>query len=196
MALISDLITSCRLELIDTGGSPRWTDAEFLGYYNQFLQEVPTLAPDRVAQPQNLNFVAGAKQTLPSTIRALVSIIRNSNGAACTAFDLDILQRFDPSWVEGPTSATVVQYAYDPAVPRTVYVNPPLAGAVVVESIVVPVLTAAAAVGEEVAIADDVIPAAKNYMMYRACFKDAEDTTMASKADHYYSRMTQLLGGT
>lgn len=195
MALISDLITRCRLELIDTGVSPRWTDAEFLGYYNQFLEEVPTLAPDRVSQPQNLNFVAGAKQTLPASIRLLISIIRNVGGAACTPFDLEILQRYDPSWVESPTSTTVQQYAYDPAVPKTVYVNPPLAGAATVEAIVVPVLTAAAAVGDAVALGNDVIPAAVNYMLYRACFKDAEDTAMSAKADHYYSRMTQLLGG-
>lgn len=195
MATVSDLITRCRLELIDTGGSPRWTDPEFLGFYNQFLEEVASLAPDRVSATQNLNFVAGAKQTLPASVRALVAVVRNSNGEACTPFDLDLLQRFDPTWIQAPTSTTVKQYAYNPDVPRVVYVNPPLAGSVTVEAIVVPVLTAAAAVGNTVAIADDVIPAAVNYMMYRACFKDAEDTAMAAKADHYFGRMKALLEG-
>lgn len=194
MATVSDLIDQARLELIDTGPSPRWTDAEFVGFYNQFLREVPRMAPSRVSRPQDLTFNAGARQDLPASVSALVSIIRNKNGRSCTPFDLETLQRFDPSWVEGPTAATVFQYAYSPALPRTVYVNPPLSGTCIVEALVAPVLPPVATKAEAVVLADDVIPAALNYMLYRACFKDAEDTAMAAKATHYLSRAMQLLG--
>ena len=195
MATIQSIVDRCRLELIDTSGTPRWTDPEFLGFYNQFLVEVATLAADRVAVVQNLNFAAGVKQTLPSTIRLLLAIERNANGRACAPFNRESLQRFDPDWTTATPVAYVSQYDYDPSTPRVVYVNPPLSGPAVVEARVVPVLPAAADLANIMAIAEDLFPAVFNYMLFRACAKEAEDTAMAAKSAAYYQRMTQILGG-
>lgn len=195
MTTIAELITPCRLELIDSGTPTRWADAEFLGYYNQFLQEVVTIAPATVATARVLNFVAGAKQTLPPDVSRLIEIVRNAGGRSCSRFDREKLTLFDPDWANAEAASSVYQYWYDPHVASVVYVSPPLALGSSVEALVVPILPAAPTVGTVSDLPLHVLPAAINYMLYRACQKDAEDTFMGNKATQYYSRMLQLLGG-
>lgn len=193
MTALSTLITECRNELIDTGGSPRWTNAEFIEYANGFFRELARLAPDELSTTVTLSLAAGSMQTLPDAYDALVDIVTNAGGAPVREIDYRALKAYSAyptteADADGPyefARVTGGQFAVYPAVPG---------GGASVTAIVVdpPVVTT---VNDQIAIGDALLPAMVQYMLYRARMKDAEDTVMASRAAAAYQQFRALIGG-
>lgn len=193
MTALSTLITECRNELIDTGGSPRWTNAEFIEYANAFGRELTRLAPDEVTARVTLALAAGAYQTLPDSYEALVELTENAAGEAIREVDYRSLKASitfanTEADADGPTEFARIrgsEYAVYPAVPG---------GGANVTAMVIdpPVFTT---VNDVIPFSDGMLPAMTYYMVYRARSKDAEDTVMLARAQDAYQKFRLLIGG-
>lgn len=190
MAALSSVITECRNELIDTGGSPRWTDAEFIEYANAFFRELARLAPGEVSSSVTLNLAAGAYQTLPDTYDGLVDISANAAGVAVREVDYQSLKA---SLTFAATTGEPTEFA---RVHGDVYaVYPAVAGGGTTVTAVVVDPPSVTVVGDTVPVSDGLLPAMVQFMVYRARSKDAEDTVMLSRAQDAYTKYRQLIGG-
>ena len=194
MTALSTIITECRNELIDTGGSPRWTNAEFIEWANAFFRELAKLAPDEVSARVTLTLAQGAFQTLPNQYDALVELTTNAAGESIREVDYQSLKA-SLTWsntvadADGPKEfarISGVEYAVYPAVDA--------GGASVTAVVIAP--PSVTSVGDTIPVPDSLFPALVHYMIYRARSKDAEDTIMLSRAQDAYQKFRLLIGGT
>lgn len=193
MPALSVVITDCRNELIDTGGTPRWTDAEFLSWANAFFRELASLAPDYVSARVTLSLAAGAYQSLPAQYTDLIELISNAAGESIREVSYAALKA-SISW--GNTDADAdgpKEYARVSSGEFAVYPAAPSGGATVTALVIeAPTI---AAVGDSVPGTPDLLPALYQYMIYRARSKDAEDTVMMARGQESYQKFRQLIGG-
>ena len=194
MAALSSIITECRNELIDTGGSPRWTDAEFIEWTNAFFRELAKLAPTEVTARVTLTLAQGAYQTLPDQYEDLVELTSNAAGESIREVDYQSLKA-SLTWAntiadaDGPKEFARIsgsEYAVYPAIDA--------GGASVTAVVIDP--PSVSGTGDTVPVTDGLLPALVHYMIYRARSKDAEDTIMLSRSQDAYQKFRQLIGGT
>ena len=193
MTALSTLITECRNELIDTGGSPRWTNAEFIEYANAFGRELAKLAPSEVSARVTLSLAAGAYQTLPDAYDELVELTSNAAGEAMREVDYRSLKASitfanTEADADGPKEYAKIngaEFAVYPAVPG--------AGANVTAIVIDP--PAFTTVNDALPFSDAILPAMVHYMVYRARMKDAEDAIMLARGQEAYQKFRLLIGG-
>lgn len=121
-----------RERLEDTSGTT-YTDAQALAWINQGQRAICHLRPDAKTAVKNLTLVQGAKQTLDAGDRRLMFVTMNMGAGGATRgavidgpVDFNRIGRFDRTWAASANeSTTVLEYAYDPSVPDTFWVNPP-----------------------------------------------------------------------
>jgi len=193
MAALSTLITECRNELIDTGGTPRWTDSEFIEYANAFFRELAQLAPDEVSARVTLTLAVGAFQTLPDAYTSLVELTTNSAGVSMREVDYRTLKATLTFSTENADSEGPVEWARITTSEYVVYPAVPGGGANVTAIVVDP--PAVTGTGDTIPVADSLFPAMQQYMIYRARSKDAEDTIMRARATEAYAKFRGLIGG-
>jgi len=193
MPALSTVITDCRSELIDTGGSPRWTDAEFLTYANAFFRELASLAPAAVTSRVTLALAAGAYQSLPDAYVDLVELSSNAGGTSMREVSYAALKA-SLSWgnVEADADGPL-EYARVTGSEFAVYPVVPGGGANVTAFVVYP--PTISTVNDAVPASPDLLPALYQYMIYRARSKDAEDTIMMARGQEAYQKFRTLIGG-
>jgi hypothetical protein len=169
----------------------RWPEPELLKHVNDGQREICSIRPDSCAVTQNISLVAGVKQDLPGTAIRLLDLIRNMGadgvtpGAGIIALDMDKVRKYNPNWATVTADTAVKVYMYDPRVPKTFYVYPPLSGATMVEGQVVQLPTDCATTASSLSVHDGYMNALVNWTVYRTLLKDLE-TPNAGQAKAYY----------
>lgn len=187
---LSTLITECRNELIDTGGSPRWTNAEFLEYANACMREIARLKPEEVSTLASLSLADGAYQTLPNTYDALIELVSNADGVTIREVEYAALKS---SLTFAQTTGEPREFARMSANQFAVYPAVTGGGTTVTALVVDP--PSYTTVNDNLDLSDAALQAVVHYMIYRARSKDAEDTVMAARAIDAYNKFRMLLGG-
>lgn len=198
--LASTIINKARLQLIDTGAQPRWSDAEMLGYISDGQRTMVAMSPSINAVRLISQLAAGAKQSLPSDAHMLIDITRNfgmdgvSPGRAVRIIERDLIDSFQPTWTAAPPTATVQNYIYDPEVPTDYYVYPPSTGNGKVELVYAQVPVEVSALTDPIAFQGIYQTAVFYYVMFRAHSKD-NDFGSATQAASYMSLFTNFVSG-
>ena len=130
MATAISIITDIASELNDTDYVV-WSQNDLGGYLNAAQRQISLVRPDASSSVTNLTLVAGTKQTLPSTARRLLDIVRNMGtgstpGEPIRVIDEDTLNLYRPTWHTDTDSTTVENFVYDEKTPDTFYVYPPI----------------------------------------------------------------------
>lgn len=200
---VIDLVQERLNELTD-GTATAYTDAQALAWLNQGQRVIAMHRPDASSSVVNLQLVQGVKQTLATGQRRLLGVTTNMGTGSTRGAHIDgpvefnMLGRYDRTWATSANEdATVLEYAYNPEVPGTFYVNPPVPSTpdVYIEVMVATDPTDVAAVGNNISLGDIYVPFLVEWMLY--CFWDRDDERSPNYArgQAHLRTFLQLLSG-
>ena len=187
------IIDKCADLLHDVAGV-RWTRAELLSWLNDGQRQIVVITPSSTNTTETVSLVAGARQALPSGGWLLLEInanVENSGlGRAVRLVSKELLDGYNPNWRKATPSAEVWNYVYSLQDQQVYWVYPPNngTGALQINYSKNPsdVLTEDGAI----AIQDIYETCLVDYMMYRACAKDADYAPGVALAAGYWSAFT------
>lgn len=196
--LASAIIDKAQIVMQDTAAT-RWADAECLGWLNHGQRAACALRPDINSKTVAQATAAGTKQALPSEATSLLDVVRNMGagstaGAPIRRASREMMDAVLPTWHTETAAAAFKHYVYDARFPKLFYVYPPSTGTdaqVEVQYTLSP--TDVAAVGNAISIDDIYEPVLLDYILYRACQKDAEIPGMADRANTHYQAFANAL---
>ncbi len=190
-AIIDKAVT----QLIDISGV-RWTRAELLKWLNDGLRQIVLMQPNATNTPVAVQLTAGTRQLLPTGGWMLLSIYRNMGtngttpGRAVRIISRELIDGFNPSWHTATASAVTQNYIYDLQDQAAYYVYPPSTGTNYLElnySLQPTDLTSEAQV---IPMFDVFQVSLLDYIMFRACTKDAEYAPGVALGQLYLSTFT------
>lgn len=131
--LVATIVAQVAADLEDAGFT-RWSQDDFVAFYNRAVASVCRHKPDAYTVRGNVQLVAGPIQSLPALGHRLIRPTRNMGangsdpGSAIRLVDLDSQVDFDPSWYVAEDSTEVSDVLYDDAHPEEFFVYPPAVG--------------------------------------------------------------------
>ena len=193
---------------IDEGGI-QWLDRELINWYNEAVEEVVRVRPEASSSTEDIQLVAGAKQSLPAGATRLLEVVCNmpngSEGRVILRADKAVLDIEDRNWMTGTRSDTVIRYANSMTDPRTFYVKPPSLGTTSVAQmrIVVDAPPTPLAFGDDTETAASLsatfglptvyAPAIANYILYRAFSKMTGNADAQNRANTFLTIFNQQI---
>jgi hypothetical protein len=179
----------------------RWTRAELLNWVSMGQRTLILAIPEASAATATVTLVSGTKQSIPTDGWMLFSANRNlgpsgtAPGPSLEPITRDILTRNNPAWSSTATAAAVqTAYFYTPLDKTTWWCYPPAdssANKVEVTYSVSP--TAITSESTTLLVNDVYEPVLMDYILYRACSKDAEYAPGMQLAQMYMQSFTAVL---
>ena len=121
---VADVIARTQFITLDTA-AVRWTEEELLAWINDAQLEIVSLKPTAHTVFTEIPLVEGVYQELPENGVALLSIVFNVEGNACTLVTREDLEASLPQWATMPAETEAAHYLVDEDDPRHFFVCPP-----------------------------------------------------------------------
>lgn len=189
------IINKAAIQLTDIANI-RWTRAELLSWLGDGMRQIVTIQPSASSTTSVIKLSAGTRQFIPADGWLLLSVYRNMGttgstpGRAIRIISREILDGFNPNWNSDTPKAEVRNYIYTNQDQLAFYVYPPNTGTQYVEinySAQPADLTSESSV---IPIFDVFQTALLDYILYRACSKDAEYAPGLQLAQGYLATFT------
>lgn len=173
------VINKAAIQLTDIGNT-RWTRAELLDWLNQGQKQIVVMSPSATNKVSVVKLATGTRQSIPSDGWTLLELIRymgtdgTKPGRAIRVTSRELIDSFNPNWHADAKSAVPKHYIFDAQDQTVFYVYPPNNGQGYVQlnySPVPPMITSESTV---ISVSDTFEPPLLDYILYRACSKDAE----------------------
>ncbi|CAB4135364.1 hypothetical protein UFOVP285_8 [uncultured Caudovirales phage] len=186
------VINKAAIQLTDVGNA-RWTRAELLDWLNQGQKQIVVMSPSATNKVSVVQLTSGTRQSIPSDGWTLLELIRymgtngSTPGRAIRVTSRELIDAFNPNWHADAKSAAPKHYIFDAQDQTVFYVYPPSNGQGYVQlnySPVPPMITSESTV---ISVSDTFEPALLDYILYRACSKDAEYAPGLQLASGYLS---------
>lgn len=196
--LAQTIINKAAVQLTDIANI-RWTRAELLSWLNDGMRQIVVIQPSASSTTAVVQLSAGTRQLIPSDGWLLLSIYRNMGvtgttpGRAIRIISREVLDGFNPNWNSDTAKAEVRNYIYSNQDQLAFYVYPPNTGTQHVE-LNYSVQVADIAETDAIPIFDIFQTALLDYILYRACSKDAEYAPGLQLASGYLSTFTAAIG--
>jgi hypothetical protein len=193
------IIDKAAIQLIDLT-SIRWTRDELLSWLNLAQQALVLAVPEASTATANVTLVAGVKQSIPSDGWILLSANRNTgvsgtaSGRSIEETRREILTRNNPTWSTETPTGTATAYIYTPLDKTVFWVYPPADSSgnkVEVTYSRAPVAIASEATA--IMVNDIYESVLLDYMLYKACMKDAEYAPGVALAQGYLATFTAII---
>jgi hypothetical protein len=194
------IIDKATIQLIDLTNI-RWTRAELLSWLNDGMRQIVAIQPSASSTTVSKQLVAGTRQTLPADGWLLLSIYRNMGttgttpGRSIRLISREIIDSFNPNWHTDTATAEVRNYIYTNQDQTAFFVYPPNTGTQYVE-------LNYSAQPADLTLETQVIPifdifqsALVDYILYRACSKDAEYAPGLVLAQQYSAAFVAAVQG-
>lgn len=180
-----------------------WAEPELLGWYNGAIRAILVLKPNAYVLNQNVQMVAGTRQSAPAGTTIFMAVRRNMGvdgitpGRAPSFVEMDIIDRENPNWHADDPDAEVLHYSFDVRDPLHFYVYPPQPAATPgqVEVVCAAVPPDAAANTEKLILDDLYENPIIEYMLYRCYMKDSENLQNVNLAQAYLQNFIFLVTG-
>lgn len=192
------IINKAAVQLTDIGNT-RWTRAELLGWINDGQRQIVTMAPNATNKISTVQLVSGTRQTIPSDGWTLLEVIRSMGtdgtkpGRAIRLTSREMLDSFNPDWHSDTAATTPKHYLFDQQDQTAYFVYPPSNGKGYVQLNYSPVPADLASESSTISINDIFQTALLDYVLYRACSKDAEYAPgLALAAGYLQTFMTSM----
>jgi hypothetical protein len=194
------IIDKASIQLIDLTNI-RWTRAELLSWLNDGLRQIVTIQPSASSTTVAKQLAVGTRQYIPTDGWLLLSIYRNMGtngttpGRIIRIVSREILDSFNPNWNTVTATAEVRNYMYTDQDQLAFYVYPPNTGTQYIELnySVQPVdLTLET---QPIPIFDVFQSALVDYILYRACSKDAEYAPGVALSQSYMATFVAAIQG-
>jgi hypothetical protein len=194
------IIDKAATQLTDISGV-RWTRSELLGWLNDGLRQIVLIQPNASNVVTAIKMVAGTRQTLPSDGWLLMSVNRNMGtngttpGRAVRMISRELLDGFNPDWHTDTKTVAAKNYLYDIQDQTAFWVYPPNTGTGYVEINYSKQPTDLTAETQVIPIFDVYQQALLDYVLYRACSKDAEYAPGLQLGQGYLSTFVAAVQG-
>ena len=194
------IIDKASVQLIDLA-NVRWTRSELLAWLNDGMRQIVLIQPSASSTTVSKKLDAGTRQTLPTGGWLLLQMYRNMGttgttpGRAIRIVSRELLDNFNPNWHTAAAAAEVRNYIYDTQDQTAFYVYPPNTGTQYVELNYSAQPTNLTSESEVIPIFDIYQSALVDYILYRACSKDAEYAPGLQLAQGYLSTFVAAVGG-
>lgn len=178
----------------------RWTRGELLSWLNMAQQSLILAVPEASAATANVTTVTGVRQSIPTDGWILLSANRNMGasgiapGRSLEETRREILTRNNPMWAIDTPTGSAVSYIYTPLDKTVFWIYPPADASG--NKIEVTYSQAPVAItSESTAIMVNNIyePVLLDYVLYKACMKDAEYAPGVALAQGYLATFTSLI---
>jgi hypothetical protein len=193
------IIDKAAVQLIDLGNI-RWTRAELLGWINDGQRQIITMSPNATNKVAVMQLVAGTRQSIPADGWTLLELIRYmgtdgvKTGRAIRLASRELIDSFNPDWHSDYPTTMPKHYIFDQQDQRTFYVYPPNNGNGYVMLNYSPVPVDLTNENQIIGISDMFQTSLLDYVLYRACSKDAEYAPGLQLASGYLSTFMASMG--
>jgi hypothetical protein len=192
------IIDKVRVQLIDTGTTQRWTDAELLYWVSDGQRAIVAALPQASYKVTTVSLAAGTRQSLPADGYKLLDVTRNLTsggvaGAPCTSIERTILDRQYPTWHSANASASVLHWTYDQNDPTAFFVYPRNTGTGSVEVVYSFMPTDITSTSSNISVRDIYQTPLIDYVLYRAHSKDSDFAAGQQLAAGYLQAFTAFL---
>lgn len=184
------VIDRVRTQLIDTGSTKRWSDAELLQWLSDGQRTLVSIIPDASGTIVNHALLRGTRQILPDDGILLLDIVRNMQadftpGRAVRLTTRELLDSYDLNWHNGTLTTEVQAFTFNTQQPTTFYVYPPNDGTGIVELSYSVEPAEITALTDNLGVADMCQTPLVDYVLYRACLKDSDFAAGQALAGNY-----------
>ena len=178
----------------------RVEESDWIRYLNAAIRALVLVRPDAGSTTENVQLIAGVKQSIPTDSLRLLDIPRNMGvdgstpGKIITPSKRQHLDYANLLWPAATGDTAVDNFSYDNNAPTIFYVTPPVSSTVdvYVEMQVSQLPTAVTAIGDATGTNDVFFEPIVQYMLYKAFSADDEDVEFA-KATQYMQNFFNLL---
>lgn len=194
------IIDKASVQLIDLANI-RWTRSELLAWLNDGMRQIVLIQPNASSTTVSKKLDAGTRQTLPTGGWLLLQMYRNMGttgttpGRAIRIVSRELLDNFNPNWHTATAAAEVRNYIYDTQDQTAFYVYPPSTGTQYVELNYSAQPTNLTSESEVIPLFDIYQSSLVDYILYRACSKDAEYAPGLQLAQGYLATFVAAVGG-
>jgi hypothetical protein len=195
----TELINQAAIQLLDTANT-RWTRSELLGWLSMAQRTITLAQPYANAKTVLSDLVPGTRQSIPSDGWMLLDVYRDFMADQVTPvravriIDRQIIDSQMPTWHAAAQTSPVQNYIYSLTDPLAYYVYPPSDGTHFLElnysQIPADILVEANAI----TIPDIYAPVVLDYMLMKACMKDAEYAPGLQLATQYAAQVEKAIG--
>lgn len=173
------IIDNAATQLTDIPGV-RWTRAELLSWLNDGQRQIVLIQPNATNTVASVQLTQGTRQPLPANGWMLLGVSCNmgSNGTtpgrAIRQISRELLDNFDPDWRTSTPSAVTKNYMYDIQDQLAFAVYPPSTGTNYIQINYSKQPDTITNEDDPIEVFDVFKPALLDYILFRACSKDAE----------------------
>lgn len=178
----------------------RWTRAELLEWVNDAQRTIVLMAPNSTNYTTVVQLVAGTRQEIPSDGWTLLDVYRNMGatgtipGRAIRLVSKELLDGFNPDWHSDTQLSAVKNFLFDPQDQTAFWVYPPNDGTGRVQINYARNPVPCATENDSIYVNDILQTAILDYVLYKACSKDAEYVGGPELATGYFSAFMSSLG--
>ena len=194
------IIDKATIQLIDLANI-RWTRAELLSWLNDGMRQTVLIQPSAASTTSVVKLDPGTRQYIPSDGWLLLGIYRNMGtdgntpGRAIRIISREIIDGFNPDWHTDTAKAEVRNYIYTNQDQLAFYVYPPNTGTQYIELNYSAQPTDLTSESQVIPIFDVFQSALVDYILYRACSKDAEYAPGLALAQQYSAAFVAAIQG-
>ena len=178
----------------------RVEESDWIRYLNAAIRALVLVRPDAGSTTENVQLIAGVKQSIPTDSLRLLDIPRNMGvdgvtpGKIITPSKRQHLDYANLLWPAATGDTAVDNFSYDNNAPTIFYVTPPVSSTVdvYVEMLTSKLPTTLTDVGDSMEISDLFFEPLVQYMLYKAFSADDEDVEF-QKATQYLGNFFNLL---
>ena len=113
------IIDKASIQLLDPSNT-RWTRSELLGWLNDGQRALILAIPETSSATSQVNTIAGARQTIPSSAWLLLRVTRNMGTSGTTSgrflekITEEHLTKANPTWTSDTATLEAKAFAYTP----------------------------------------------------------------------------------
>lgn len=178
----------------------KWSRAELLGWVNMAQRLIVIIQPSSTNTIETISLQAGTRQHIPVHGWLLLDVLRNysalagSPGRAVRVVSRRLLDTFNPDWHTATAKKAVQNYVFDKQDQTAFFVYPPNDGTGFLEINYSTIPDDITSEASTLTVPDAYEDAILNYIMFRACSKQADFAPGMQMADAYLTTVNNLLG--
>jgi hypothetical protein len=193
------IIDKASIQLQDTS-NVRWTRAELLSWLNDAQRQIVIMSPNATNKVATYQLAAGTRQAIPSDGWTLLEVIRymgidgTKPGRAIRLTSRELLDAFNPDWHSDPQNPVPKHYVFDLQDQTAFFVYPPNNGKGYIQINYSPDPADLTSESQTINLNNIFETVILDYVLYRACSKDAEYAPGLQLASGYLATFMASMG--